>query len=82
MMATKDERLQEKTDALKKVINSYVRLVYRYPDGVEQELFGYVYENLTLGGGWIDLEILVRVERRDTGIETVFNIEHATPYSA
>jgi len=76
---TKAEWLQRKTDSLKKVVNSYVRLVYRYPDGIEQELFGYVYDDLTLGGGWIDVEILVRIERRDTDIETVFNIEPMTP---
>lgn len=81
-MATKEEREREKMDALKSVINSYVRLVYRYPDGIEQELFGWIYDNLTLSGGWIDVELLVRIERRDVGIETVFNVECQTPHKA
>jgi hypothetical protein len=81
-MATKQEVEQAKLDALAKVVNSYVRLVYRFPDGDEYEVFGHVYSNLTLSGNWIDLEILVRIERRDKGIETVYNTEPIKPWLA
>jgi hypothetical protein len=59
-----------KLNVLRNHEDSYVRLVYRFHDGTEIEVFGYVYVSkntgtVSLSGEWIDLDILAVIEVRD-----------------
>lgn len=68
---------RDKIKFLKAHENSYVKLVYQFPDGATVEEFGYVYvsqntSTVSLSGKWIDFDILAVIEVRDKSpVETV-----------